>query len=192
VRVVGGSGGGGGWCSCIVPALDNVPALDVVSARRCNPALINRVPFAYCVGVCADSVAPSFFFFSKTDDIQFHTEVTEFVNAESVKKAAAEGALIHGLFLDGASWSRAANTLVESEPKKLFASLPVLYVTAITSHQKKGKAGEYGGFGPAITPVYKYPVRQDRFKIFDVNLPTRDVRPQQWILRGVALLCAKD
>jgi dynein heavy chain len=155
------------------------------------PALINRVPFAYCVGVCA-TVAPSFFFFSKTDDIQFHTEVTEFVNAESVKKAAAEGALIHGLFLDGASWSRAANTLVESEPKKLFASLPVLYVTAITSHQKKGKAGEYGGFGPAITPVYKYPVRQDRFKIFDVNLPTRDVRPQQWILRGVALLCAKD
>jgi dynein heavy chain, axonemal len=126
------------------------------------------------------------------DDIQFHTEVTEFINAESVKKAAVEGVLVHGLFLDGASWSRAANTLVESEPKKLFASLPVLYVTAITSHQKKGKAGEYGGFGPAITPVYKYPARQDRFKIFDVNLPTREVRPQQWILRGVALLCSKD
>jgi len=126
------------------------------------------------------------------DDVQFHTEVTEFVNSESVKKPAVEGALIHGLFLDGASWSRTANTLIESEPKQLFASLPVLYVTAITSHQKKGKAGEYGGFGPAITPCYKYPIRQDRFKIFDVNLPTREVRPQQWILRGVALLCSKD
>ena len=126
------------------------------------------------------------------DDVQFHTEVTEFINSEAVKKPAVEGALIHGLFLDGAAWSRAANTLVESEPKKLFATLPVLYVTAITSHQKKGKAGEYGGFGPAITPVYKYPVRQDRFLIFEVNLPTREVRPQMWILRGVALLCSKD
>jgi hypothetical protein len=184
----------------VVVVVGGVPALFLHSTMFLHwmllvpvvvPSTDQSCSFVRCVGVCA-TVAPSFSFFSKTDDIQFHTEVTEFVNAESVKKAAAEGALIHGLFLDGASWSRAANTLVESEPKKLFASLPVLYVTAITSHQKKGKAGEYGGFGPAITPVYKYPVRQDRFKIFDVNLPTRDVRPQQWILRGVALLCAKD
>lgn len=39
---------------------------------------------------------------------------------------------IHGLFLDGAAWSKQEGIMVESEPKKLFVSLPVLYVSANT------------------------------------------------------------
>ena len=123
------------------------------------------------------------------DDVVFHTEVTEYVNAEAVKKTPGEGVFINGLFLDGCSWSRAQNSLVESEPGMLFSALPILYVTAVTSHLKKGKSGDYGPFGGYKCPLYKYSMRQDRYKIVDTLLPTRDLRPQHWILRGGALLC---
>lgn len=36
------------------------------------------------------------------------------------------------MFLDGAAWSKQEGVMVESEPKKLFVSLPVLYVSANT------------------------------------------------------------
>ena len=124
------------------------------------------------------------------DDVVFHTEVTEHANSETVKKPAVEGALIHGLFIDGCKWSRGQKSLSESEPKKLFSTLPVLFVTAVTSHQRKSKTGDLGPFGGYEAPCYKYPSRRDCFKVFDVLLPTREIRPQHWVLRGVALLCS--
>ena len=36
---------------------------------------------------------------------------------------------IYGLFLEGCGWDGKANKMVDSEPKKLYAALPVLYVT---------------------------------------------------------------
>lgn len=126
------------------------------------------------------------------DDVVFHTEVTEFVKVDSVKKPPAEGVYIHGLFLDGCAWSKPENSIVESEPKKLFSALPILYVTAVTSAQLKGKSAEYGPYGAYVCPCYKYPVRGDRYKIFDVQMASREHRPQHWIMRGVALLCSTD
>lgn len=38
---------------------------------------------------------------------------------------------IYGLFLDGCAWSGRENKLVDSEPKKLYHPLPVLYVTGV-------------------------------------------------------------
>lgn len=49
-----------------------------------------------------------------------------------VRSPPAEGVYIHGLFLDGAAWSKQEGIMVESEPKKLFVSLPVLFVSANT------------------------------------------------------------
>lgn len=49
---------------------------------------------------------------------------------KKVRSPPAEGVYIHGLFLDGAAWSKQEGNLVESEPKKLFVSLPVLFVSA--------------------------------------------------------------
>ncbi len=42
-----------------------------------------------------------------------------------------EGVYIYGLFLDGCAWSGKENRLVDSEPKKLYHPLPVLYVTGV-------------------------------------------------------------
>lgn len=101
---------------------------------------------------------------------------------------------VHGLFMDGASWSIVEGTIVESAPKKLFSNFPVILVSAHYKTTKKSVAGaaagvEYGAYGGFECPVYKYAARTDRYKIFSVLLPSKEVKPIHWILRGVALLC---
>ena len=91
--------------------------------------------------------------------------------------------------MEGARWNRGEGRLDESEPKKLFSALPVLFVTAVTSAQLKGKSAEYGPYGAYSCPCYRYRLRGDRFKVFDVQMASREHRPQHWIVRGVALLC---
>jgi dynein heavy chain len=99
---------------------------------------------------------------------------------------------VHGLFLDGAAWSNSDGSLSESAPKKLFSQLPVILVTAVTKSNRKNlvAASSYGPFGGYDCPVYKYPVRTDRYLVFSVLLPTHNHKPLHWVLRGVALLCA--
>ena len=92
--------------------------------------------------------------------------------------------------MDGAGWSLKEGTIVESAPKKLFSPLPVVLVTAVTKAAKKSLTTDLGPYGGYECPVYKYPVRTDRYLIFSVLLPSRDHRPTHWVLRGVALLCS--
>jgi dynein heavy chain len=117
------------------------------------------------------------------------------MNPEHVKAPPKDGVFVHGLFLDGAGWDRPEKSLKESDPKKLFAPLPVLHVTASLKSQRPGKDGraaDYGPFGGYECPVYKYPARTDRYLIFMVTLASRDKKPAHWVMRGVALLCATD
>ena len=93
--------------------------------------------------------------------------------------------------MDGASWTSSnGGSVVESQPKKLFASLPIMFVSAMTKAAKRNATTDYGPFGGFDCPVYKYPTRTDRYLILVVTLPTREQKPLHWILRGVALLCA--
>jgi len=128
------------------------------------------------------------------DEVVDRTEVSAFDKVEKVKEPPTEGVYVHGLFLDGAAWNRPESLLVESEPKKLFVPLPVLYVTANSkTEQAKLRREMFGQQGPYECPVYKYPKRTDRFFIFFVTLRTTTEKPpSHWILRGVALLCNTD
>jgi dynein heavy chain len=103
-----------------------------------------------------------------------------------------EGVYVHGLYMDGAAWSTHENSIVESAPKKLFSSMPVAFVTAVTKANKKNilNSGNYGPFGGYECGVYKYPARTDRYLIFTIYLATHQHKPIHWILRGVALLCS--
>ncbi|CAN0142261.1 unnamed protein product, partial [Pylaiella littoralis] len=123
------------------------------------------------------------------DGVVLHTEVTEFEKSEQVKAPPKEGVYIHGLYLDGAQWNRGENSLVESKPKELFSSVPVMYVTAVTKAQRKALSGDYGPHGGFDCPVYKYSLRTDKYIIFLVTLAARSKPPSHWTLRGVALLC---
>ena len=126
------------------------------------------------------------------DNVEIHTEVTEYDRSEQVARPPKEGCYVHGLFLEGGAWSKADISIVESKPKILFASLPILFVTAITKNQKKSMDGDNGPNGGFECAVYKYARRTDRFYIFSVTLATRDKKPSHWTLRGLALLCSTD
>jgi len=127
------------------------------------------------------------------DDVVYHNEVTNYQESTGVKSTPSEGVYIHGLFLEGCAWSRHDGSLVESEPKKLFTQLPVLFVSAQTKELEiKAKREVYGATGPYECPCYKYFARGDRYLIFTVNLKTNQKLPVHWILRGAALLCSTD
>ena len=120
------------------------------------------------------------------DDVTYQTQVKE-REFENIKDIQPEGVYIYGLFLEGCRWSR--NGLVESEPKKMFAPLPILYVTAI--NKKKNSEADKNS-STYSCPVYKYPRRTDKYLIFRVNLPCEGTGSHRWKLRGVALLCSTE
>ena len=125
------------------------------------------------------------------DDVTYHTEVTQFDRVEQVKAPPSEGVYLHGLFMDGAAWNRHESQVVESEPKKLFTSLPVLWVTSLSKElEAKSRRELYGAQGPYECPCYKYPSRTDRYLIFMVTMKCPPGRPpRHWGMRGVSLLC---
>lgn len=107
---------------------------------------------------------------------------------EMIKDPQFEGVYVHGLFLEGGRWVK--NGLDDSEPKKLFAPLPILYVSAI--NKKKGGADAERMSTTYSCPVYKYPKRTDKYIIFRVGLPCEGTGPHRWKLRGVCLLCSTE
>ncbi len=128
------------------------------------------------------------------DSVVMHADVTEIASVEACRGQPKEGVYVHGLFMDGASYSLSEGSMVESEPKKLFSSMPLLLVYAVTKAAKRNLQGSanYGPFKAYDAPVYKYPIRSDRYFIFTVMLATQNHKPVHWILRGVALLCTCD
>jgi len=128
------------------------------------------------------------------DDVVYHTETTVFDRPDKVSASPPEGVYIHGLYLEGCTFSKSEGTLVESEPKKLFTPLPVLFVTGnIFADETKKRKEQYGSVGPFECPCYKYTARTDRYIIFMVTLRcTAEKNPVHWGLRGAALLCNTD
>ena len=119
------------------------------------------------------------------DDVVNLTEVLK-AEKEEVRKGPDEGCYFHGLFLEGCKWDKGANKLTDSDPKVLFAPLPVLHVTGeLFNPSGKGGAPQYK------CPCYKNPKRTGLNFIFPVNLRTED-SPAKWIKAGVCLLTAID
>ncbi|KFG33497.1 putative dynein gamma chain, flagellar outer arm, partial [Toxoplasma gondii GAB2-2007-GAL-DOM2] len=122
------------------------------------------------------------------DDVVLHTEVKGY-DYDKVKETPDEGVNIHGLYIEGSRWNWHEGKLDESLPKVMVDRMPILYVTAVTSKDKKNRSAEFGQFEPYDCPVYKYPKRTDNYLVFRVNLRT-EVQPSHWKLRGTALLCS--
>ena len=100
------------------------------------------------------------------DDIVYHTEVTHYDKVDSVKSPPSEGCYIHGLFLEGAGWSKDQTALMESEPKTLFVPLPILLSSAfLKPDEMKSRKDAYGSQGPYDCPCYKYRSRTDRYAL---------------------------
>eukprot|EP00747_Dinoflagellata_sp_TGD_P036291 gnl/TRDRNA2_/TRDRNA2_138388_c0_seq1.p1 gnl/TRDRNA2_/TRDRNA2_138388_c0~~gnl/TRDRNA2_/TRDRNA2_138388_c0_seq1.p1 ORF type:complete len:243 (+),score=49.92 gnl/TRDRNA2_/TRDRNA2_138388_c0_seq1:68-730(+) len=125
------------------------------------------------------------------DDVVTHTEVLT-VDPERLKEVPDEGQNIHGLSIEGAKWNRQEGKLDESEPKRLYVPMPVIFVTAMTVKDIRGQGLNYGQFQPFNAAVYKYPQRNDRYLIFRLMLKSGDCHPYHWRLRGVCLIAQVD
>ncbi|KAL2308160.1 hypothetical protein Nmel_001164 [Mimus melanotis] len=123
------------------------------------------------------------------DSVVLYSEVTKMMKEDVVGPPPADvgGVYIHGLFLEGAGWDRRNSRLMESAPKVLFTSLPVVHVYAVSRTAPNDPRKQHGNVYSC--PVYKKPRRTDLTYIFSLYLKTVQ-NPDHWTLRGVALLCS--
>ena len=118
------------------------------------------------------------------------TDITSHKNPEEIQAPAENGAYIHGLFLEGASWEFSqgqSGFLIEQIPKELHPKLPVVNVIAVPSNEKKTKA-QYE------CPVYYTSTRGPTY-VFTANLQMGDDNEKEsykWILSGVCLIMNED
>ncbi|KAG1684351.1 Dynein heavy chain 5, axonemal [Nymphon striatum] len=114
------------------------------------------------------------------DSAQVRTNVTQ-MRINDVKSSPNRGVYIYGLYIQGAGWDKQNSILIESKHKVLFEEMPVIHVYTVQST---------AGKDPKVyeCPIYKKCCRTDEEYIGSIDLKT-NVNPNQWILRGVALLC---
>jgi len=119
------------------------------------------------------------------DDVIDYSEVTK-MERDEVRKQPDEGIYLYGLFLDAAKWDKPKDRLADSDPKVLFAPLPVLWITGTQASALKGDKNVY-----YKCPIYKAPKRTGLNFISSVDLRT-DETAAKWTLRGVALMTTVD
>jgi dynein heavy chain len=109
--------------------------------------------------------------------------------------APADGAYVHGLFLQGGRWDSQTGAIAESAPRELFSSLPTLHLLPAQTSKSAQSASTYE------CPVYKTSERAGTLSttghstnlVMHVLLPVHSSHTSQhWIKRGVALLCQLD
>jgi len=122
-----------------------------------------------------------------------------------------EGVFIHGLYLEGSMWHKQEKRFEEQVGKDLYFNFPILHVSAESTAVVTDKVGPGSKKETAkdkenthyFCPVYKYKMRNDRYLIFRAWLKadgaagaikySHQVKPpQNWKLKGVALLCSKE
>ncbi|KAI8819310.1 dynein heavy chain and region D6 of dynein motor-domain-containing protein [Fimicolochytrium jonesii] len=96
-----------------------------------------------------------------------------------------EGAYINGLFLEGARWDIQENSIVESFPRVLYDSMPIIWL-------KPGERSKFQTNNTYDCPVYKTSARRGTLSttghstnyVMSMRLLTKDPE-DQWVRRGV-------
>jgi dynein heavy chain len=90
------------------------------------------------------------------------------------------GALVHGLFIEGARWNKTNSVLEQSKPKEMYCPMPVINCRAVTAN-RLDNANVYH------CPLYKTKQRTARTYVFSAQLKTKSP-PARWVLAGVGLI----
>jgi len=122
------------------------------------------------------------------DTIEFDFEVMKTVPIEP----STIGCYVDGLFLEGARWDPQSQVLGDSQPKKLYDELPVLWLKPREAHLT-----DHSPHYPC--PVYKTSERRGTLSttghstnfVMTIKLPS-DQDEKHWVKRGCALLCQLD
>ncbi|GAX73618.1 hypothetical protein CEUSTIGMA_g1069.t1 [Chlamydomonas eustigma] len=130
--------------------------------------------------------------------------------SRSIKSAVTEGVIVHGLFIESASWDLDKNVLVESKPFETFSRLPAIHLIPKTTPpgqsiqpQQGGGAEKEGQHASIIRSTYQCPLYKTSARagilsttgqstnfILHMDLPcAHDVNPARFVLSGTAALC---
>ena len=107
------------------------------------------------------------------------TDVLKFNTVEEVPAPAKDGAIVIGLFMEGARWDDANVTVDKARPKEMFIKMPRMTVRGITLDKVETR-----GFYRA--PCYMTQMRGPTF-VFQATLKTKSPAAR-WVLAGVALI----
>jgi dynein heavy chain len=116
------------------------------------------------------------------DKSTMFTTLTDFFTTEEVSHLES-GSYVHGLFLEGAGWSRERGCLIVQKPKQLVQQIPLLQVIPIEASKLKLQ-------GTFRTPLYVTAARKNAMGVglvFYADLASAD-HPSLWVLQGVALI----
>ena len=112
------------------------------------------------------------------DKMALQCDVTKKIK-EEVTAPPREGAYIHGMYMEGASWDIQNGHIAQSGLKELHSAMPVMYIKAILQ-EKLETRNTYD------CPVYKTRLRGPTY-VWTFNLKTKD-KAAKWIVGGAALL----
>eukprot|EP01059_Diplonema_ambulator_P030784 TRINITY_DN5411_c0_g1_i2.p1 TRINITY_DN5411_c0_g1~~TRINITY_DN5411_c0_g1_i2.p1 ORF type:complete len:4213 (+),score=1401.66 TRINITY_DN5411_c0_g1_i2:77-12640(+) len=121
------------------------------------------------------------------DTVSFNTKVLD-ADPSTLTKPT-HGVYINGLFMEGARWDRAKNTIIESRPKELYTTMPEFWFEPV--QHREPPPGQYN------CPLYKTLTRAGTLSttghstnfVLTLEIPT-DVTEAHWIKRGVACVLA--
>eukprot|EP01012_Entosiphon_sulcatum_P032728 TRINITY_DN4157_c0_g3_i1.p1 TRINITY_DN4157_c0_g3~~TRINITY_DN4157_c0_g3_i1.p1 ORF type:complete len:4135 (-),score=940.22 TRINITY_DN4157_c0_g3_i1:62-12466(-) len=124
------------------------------------------------------------------DQLKFRTVIRQTDLSDKVPRPEI-GVNIHGLFLEGAAWDRALQSVVEAKKSELYCKMPVLWLECVRNTEETENEHTYK------CPLYKTSTRAGALSttglstnfVLNLDLPSLRVEPSHWILRGVALLC---
>lgn len=92
---------------------------------------------------------------------------------------------IHGLYLEGAQWSKQGQCLEEQTGKDLYFQFPIMHVTAQSTAVQVERNPRAGGKNDQANiektyyycPVYKVPKRNDKYLVTKVYLKPEPSQP---------------
>ena len=120
------------------------------------------------------------------DAMKFVTDVTT-KQPEQLSEPAADGAYVHGLWLEGARWDVKAGVLKDSLPKEIRQPMPVMQIKPVT-------ADKYNIKPYYICPLYMNGQRANVYSpcvSTEFTLRTKDAG-SKWTLASVALLLQNE
>jgi len=149
------------------------------------------------------------------DNMTIETHFTTMSKPEEVQKHPEDGALVYGMYIEGARWAGASNSedaadergdsvyqeggiecggfVVESRLKELLPAMPVTYIKAVVVQDDWEPSSV--GYLRHSEDVYECPVYLTTFRgptyVFLATLKTVDPI-SKWVLSGVALVMQED
>lgn len=123
------------------------------------------------------------------DGLNFAFEILE-APPEKIEEGPDDGVYCYGLYLEGARFDPAVNSIVDSKPGKMYDLLPAIHFKPAVGHKQAPNT--------YACPVYKTAVRKGVLSttgmstnyVVAVELPiAKSQTEQKWILAGVAALC---